>query len=102
MANDFREVSTNRRLQIVRVARLAIPSEVEAVGAHVTSPCIREKKDFYAVPYDGGGRLIAGTNLPVFGDVVGPITELWTPGAGDRHGRCRSRCFNRPARAAGG
>ena len=39
------------------------------------SPFIREKKDFYAALFDGAGRLIVGSNLPVFGDVVGPITE---------------------------
>ena len=39
------------------------------------SPFIREKKDFYAALFDGAGRLIVGSNLPVFGDVVGPIAE---------------------------
>ena len=39
------------------------------------SPFIREKKDFYAALFDGTGRLIVGSNLPVFGDVVGPIAE---------------------------
>src|SRR5262249_12727106 len=39
------------------------------------SPFIREKKDFYAALYDDAGRLIVGSNLPVFGDVVGPIAE---------------------------
>ena len=39
------------------------------------SPFIREKKDFYAALFDAAGRLIVGSNLPVFGDVVGPIAE---------------------------
>jgi N-methylhydantoinase B len=39
------------------------------------SPFIREKKDFYTALFDGTGRLVVGSNLPVFGDVVGPIAE---------------------------
>jgi N-methylhydantoinase B len=39
------------------------------------SPFIREKKDFYAALFDQDGQLIAGSNLPVFGDVISPIVE---------------------------
>src|SRR5262247_3706553 len=63
-------------LEIVRGALVAIQSEMEAVIERTAmSPFIREKKDFYAALYDAEGRLIAGSNLPVFGDVVGPIAE---------------------------
>ena len=63
-------------LQIVRGALRAIQSEMEAVIERTAmSPFIREKKDFYAALFDGAGRLIVGSNLPVFGDVVGPIAE---------------------------
>jgi len=63
-------------LEIVRGALVAIQSEMEAVIERTAmSPFIREKKDFYAALYDAQGRLIAGSNLPVFGDVVGPIAE---------------------------
>src|SRR3954468_21797993 len=63
-------------LQIVRGALRAIQSEMEAVIERTAmSPFIREKKDFYAALFDGNGRLIVGSNLPVFGDVVGPIAE---------------------------
>ncbi|HSR80594.1 MAG TPA: hydantoinase B/oxoprolinase family protein [Hyphomicrobiaceae bacterium] len=63
-------------LEIVRGALLAIQSEMEAVIERTAmSPFIREKKDFYAALYDDAGRLIVGSNLPVFGDVVGPIAE---------------------------
>ena len=63
-------------LEIVRGALLAIQSEMEAVIERTAmSPFIREKKDFYAALYDHAGRLIVGSNLPVFGDVVGPIAE---------------------------
>src|SRR5258705_6659406 len=63
-------------LQIVRGALRAIQGEMEAVIERTAmSPFIREKKDFYAALYDAEGRLIVGSNLPVFGDVVGPIAE---------------------------
>lgn len=63
-------------LQIVRGALRAIQSEMEAVIERTAmSPFIREKKDFYAALFDAQGRLIAGSNLPVFGDVVGPVAE---------------------------
>src|SRR5262245_52391595 len=65
-------------LEIVRGALVAIQSEMEAVIERTAmSPFIREKKDFYAALYDAQGRLIAGSNLPVFGDVVGPISEVY-------------------------
>ena len=43
------------------------------------SPFIREKKDFYAALFDGKGRLVVGSNLPIFGDAIGPILERWRP-----------------------
>ncbi len=65
-------------LEIVRGALRAIQSEMEAVIERTAmSPFIREKKDFYAALYDAEGRLIAGSNLPVFGDVVAPIAEYY-------------------------
>ena len=64
-------------LQIVRGALRAIQSEMEAVIERTAmSPFIREKKDFYAALFDAEGRLIAGSNLPVFGDVVGPVGQF--------------------------
>ena len=63
-------------LEIVRGALRAIQGEMEAaIERTAMSPFIREKKDFYAALFDGEGRLIVGSNLPVFGDVVGPIAE---------------------------
>jgi N-methylhydantoinase B len=63
-------------LQIVRGALRAIQSEMEAVIERTAmSPFIREKKDFYAALFDGSGRLIVGSNLPVSGDMIGPIAE---------------------------
>ena len=63
-------------VEIVRGALRAIQSEMEAVIERTAmSPFIREKKDFYAALFDATGRLIAGTNLPISGDVIGPIAE---------------------------
>src|SRR5438874_3987369 len=63
-------------LQIVRGALRAIQGEMEAVIERAAmSPFIREKKDFYAALFDGAGHLIVGSNLPLSGDVVGPIVE---------------------------
>lgn len=65
-------------LEIVRGALRAIQSEMEAVIERTAmSPFIREKKDFYAALFDAGGRLIVGSNLPLSGDVVGPVAELY-------------------------
>src|SRR5262249_46305866 len=63
-------------LEIVRGALRAIQGEMEAgIERTAMSPSIREKKDFYAALFDAAGRLIIGSNLPVFGDVVGPVAE---------------------------
>ena len=34
------------------------------------SAFIREKKDFFAALFDGTGRLVVGSTLPAFGDIV--------------------------------
>jgi N-methylhydantoinase B len=63
-------------LEIVRGALRATQSEMEAlIERTAMSPFIREKKDFYAALFDGEGRLVVGSNLPIFGDVIGPIVE---------------------------
>jgi len=62
--------------EIVRGALRAVQSEMEAlIERTAMSPFIREKKDFYAAVYDATGQLIVGSNLPVFGDVIGPIAD---------------------------
>jgi N-methylhydantoinase B len=63
-------------LEIVRGALRATQSEMEAlIERTAMSPFIREKKDFYAALFDATGRLIVGSNLPISGDVIGPIVE---------------------------
>ena len=63
-------------VEIVRGALRAIQGEMEAlIERTAMSPFIREKKDFYAALFDDAGRLIAGSSLPIFGDVVQPVAE---------------------------
>lgn len=63
-------------VEIIRGGLRAIQSEMEAlIERTAMSPFIREKKDFYAALFDADGRLIAGSNLPIFGDVVQPVSR---------------------------
>ncbi|HTZ34913.1 MAG TPA: hydantoinase B/oxoprolinase family protein [Stellaceae bacterium] len=65
-------------LEIVRGALRATQGEMEAlIERTAMSPFIREKKDFYAALFDGEGRLVVGSNLPIFGDVIGPIVAQY-------------------------
>jgi N-methylhydantoinase B len=87
-------------LQIGRGALRAIQGEMEAVIERTAmSPFIREKKDFYAALFDGAGRLIVGSNLPLSGDVVGPIVEHYPL---PTCGRATSTGFQRLLRLQGG
>jgi N-methylhydantoinase B len=75
-SDDVADAADPVTLQIVRGALSAVQSEMEAVIERTAmSPFIREKKDFYAALFDGAGRLISGSNLPLFGDVIAPIAE---------------------------
>jgi N-methylhydantoinase B len=65
-------------LEIVRGALRATQGEMEAlIERTAMSPFIREKKDFYAALFDGEGRLVVGSNLPIFGDAIGPILDQY-------------------------
>ena len=61
-------------LEIVRGAVRAAQAEMEALLERTAiSAFIREKKDFYTALFDGAGRLAVGSNVPIFGDVAGPV-----------------------------
>ncbi len=63
-------------IEIVRGALRAAQSEMEAlIERTAMSPFIREKKDFFAALFDGEGRLVVGSTLPAFGDIVGPVAR---------------------------
>src|SRR5262249_26852872 len=75
------ELASNRAcdpitLEIVRGALRATQSEMEAlIERTAMSPFIREKNDFYPDLFDAEGRLVVGSNLPIFGDIITPIVE---------------------------
>lgn len=74
-------------LEIVKGSVRAAQAEMEALLERTAmSPVIREKKDYFAGFFDPAGKMIAGTNLPIFGHIVEPFFEHYpsqTMRAGD-------------------
>ena len=63
-------------LEIVRGAIRAAQAEMEAlIERTAISAFIREKKDFYTGLFDADGVMAVGSNVPVFGDMVGPVLK---------------------------
>jgi len=61
-------------LEIIRGAIRAGQAEMEAlIERTAMSAFIREKKDFYTALFDADGVMCVGSNVPVFGDVCGPV-----------------------------
>ena len=61
-------------LEIVRGAIRASQAEMEAlIERTAMSAFIREKKDFYTALFDADGVMAVGSNVPVFGDITGPV-----------------------------
>ena len=61
-------------LEIVRGAIRAAQAEMEAlIERTAMSAFIREKKDFYTALFDADGVMAVGSNVPVFGDICGPV-----------------------------
>ena len=61
-------------LEIVRGAIRAAQAEMEAlIERTAMSAFIREKKDFYTALFDAEGVMAVGANVPIFGDVTGPV-----------------------------
>ena len=61
-------------LEIVRGAIRAAQAEMEAlIERTAMSAFIREKKDFYTALFDAEGVMAVGSNVPVFGDICGPV-----------------------------
>src|ERR1700757_225069 len=68
-------------LEIVRGAVRAAQAEMEAlIERTAISAFIREKKDFYTALFDADGVMAVGSNLPVFGDICGPVFRDFAPG----------------------
>jgi len=63
-------------LEIVRGAARAAQAEMEALLERTAmSAFIREKKDFYTALFDARGSMTVGSDLPIFGDIVGPVAQ---------------------------
>ena len=61
-------------LEIIRGAARAAQAEMEALLERTAmSAFIREKKDFYTALFDAEGAMAVGSDLPIFGDIVGPV-----------------------------
>jgi N-methylhydantoinase B len=61
-------------LEIIRGAIRAAQSEMEALLERTAiSAFIREKKDFYTALFDAEGVMAVGSNVPIFGDICGPV-----------------------------
>ena len=67
-------------LEILRGAIRAAQAEMEALLERTAiSAFIREKKDFYTALFDADGVMAVGSNVPVFGDITGPVFEHFPP-----------------------
>ena len=63
-------------LEIIRGAIRAAQAEMEAlIERTAISAFIREKKDFYTALFDAEGVMTVGSNVPIFGDICGPVFE---------------------------
>jgi N-methylhydantoinase B len=65
-------------LEIVKGALKSTQAEMEAlIERTAMSAFIREKKDFFAALFDGDGKLVVGSTIPIFGDIIGPIYDFY-------------------------
>ena len=65
-------------LEIIRGAIGAVQGEMEAlIERTAISAFIREKKDFYTGLFDSHGVMAVGSMVPVFGDMTGPVLEVF-------------------------
>src|SRR5579872_1684046 len=63
-------------LQIIKGALRSAQLEMETLLQRTAmSPFIREKKDFFCALFDAEARLVVGTALPIFGDLIAPVLE---------------------------
>ena len=66
------------QLEIVKGALRSTQAEMEAVlGRTAMSAFIKEKKDFFVALFDPEGRLVLGSSLPAFGDVMKPVLDAF-------------------------
>src|ERR1700681_4748206 len=79
MMNEIGEIATRVDPIVVEIVKGAVRSaqlEMETLIARTAmSAFIREKKDFFCALFDDRTRLIVGTAMPIFGDVIAPVAE---------------------------
>jgi N-methylhydantoinase B len=77
--NEIGELATRVDPIVVEIVKGALRSaqlEMETLIARTAmSAFIREKKDFFCALFDDRTRLIVGTAMPIFGDVIAPVAE---------------------------
>src|SRR6266436_1506932 len=80
LSAETRAICDPVTLEIVRGAVRAAQAEMEAlIERTAISAFIREKKDFYTALFDADGVMAVGSNLPVFGDICGPVFRDFPP-----------------------
>jgi N-methylhydantoinase B len=63
-------------VEIIKGALRSAQAECEALLERTAmSPVIREKQDYFIGFYAADGRLVTGTKLPLFGDVLRPVLD---------------------------
>ena len=76
---DLKATNTERAsnaivVEIIKGALRSIQGEMEALLERTAmSAFIREKKDFFVALFGPDGRMVIGTALPLFGDVISPV-----------------------------
>jgi N-methylhydantoinase B len=71
---DARATCDAVTVEIIRGAIRAAQTEMEALLERTAiSAFIREKKDFYTGLFDADGIMAVGSNIPIFGDMTGPV-----------------------------
>jgi N-methylhydantoinase B len=79
-AREARAAPDPVTVEIVKGALRAAQSEMEALLQRTAmSPIIREKQDFFVGLFDGDGRLLIGTKIPVLGNILSPVLEHFPP-----------------------
>lgn len=74
-------VSSPIIVEIIKGALRSIQGEMEALLERTAmSAFIREKKDFFVALFGPDGRMIIGTALPLFGDVISPVLAEYPAG----------------------
>jgi N-methylhydantoinase B len=77
--NEIGEIATRVDPVVVEIVKGALRSaqlEMETLIARTAmSAFTREKKDFFCALFDDRTRLIVGTAMPIFGDVIAPVAE---------------------------